>query len=242
MSDYPGVTIWPAPRHAVPWVTVEDPAPEADGREVEAEWSRLTAANPRLFDGPILSFVRLSPERGEVVCRRDTYKRLAVRGAVETGVILTAVMGVLVARSEAGREHVLLGRRSPGTRVYPGMWELIPAGGLEPPPAGVRVIDRRGLLAQLDTELREEAGLSCGVSRAWSVAWYEDRAAHSFNVVFLLRPTETLEALRAATGERHWDCDETLWLPVDEAPRFVRERGPEIIDAAKAMMSYLRWA
>ncbi len=136
---FPGITIWPIREDVRLNVSIDGAAPEADERteqKIEATWAKLTEANPRLFDGPILALAQFNPATGAVVCRRDTYRRLTVQGEVETGVVLMAVNGVITARDRAGVEHVLLGRRSVSTRMYGGMWELIPAGGLEPPREG----------------------------------------------------------------------------------------------------------
>ncbi len=237
---FPGVTIWPIREGRRPSVVIDNSAPPSDPRgeaEIEAEWSRLTAANPRLFDGPILALAGFDPGTGRVVCRRDSYRRLTVQGDAEAGVVLVAVNGIVTGRDRGGREHVLLGRRSTSTRMYGGMWELIPAGGLEPPHGGSQDVPAEHLLHQLSVELREEAGLNTPIRSAAAVAFYRDDAARSFNIVFAAALAAPIEDIPLTT--RDWDCDAALWLPRDEAGEFGRKM--PIIAASRGLLRMAGW-
>lgn len=239
-----GVTIWPIPAGRSPTIEIDDAGPAHDpalDAAIETVWARQTGTNPRLFDGPILSLTSFDPDAARVRCRPDSYRRLSVRDEVETGVTLVAVNAVLIARDARGDEHVLLGRRSPRVRTYGGMWELAPAGGLEPPTPARGVVPRAHVLAQLARELHEEAGIRQDVGRATPVAFYADERAASFNLVFVVRPATTLESLRGDAGERHWDCDAIRWLPRSEATAFDRDEGGRTIDASRALLRFLGW-
>lgn len=242
-DELPGITVWPAHDPGGPIVSIEGDAPPLPtdlAPRADASWARLCAANPRLFDGPILSLERFDPGRGLVACRRSSYKRLSVQDEVPMGVTLVAVNGVVTARDAGGREHVLLGRRSPGNRMYGGRWELAPAGGLEPPTADgplARVL----VLAQLRAELREECALDEPVDSARLAAFYRDDIARSFNIVFRVALAPPIHALRAHAPGRAWDCDDVLWLPLDDVPRFDREQGSQTIDATRALWRVLGW-
>ncbi len=237
---FPGITIWPIREGTYPSVVVDD-SPSAhdprDDEEIEAEWSRLTAANPRLFDGPILALAGFDPGTGRVVCRHDSYKRLTVQGEPEARVMLVAVNGIVTARDCAGREHVLLGRRSTSTRMYGGMWELIPAGGLEPPRGGSQDVPAEHLLHQLSVELREEAGLNTPITSATPVAFYRDEVARSFNIVFAAALSAPIEDIPLT--KRDWDCDAALWLPRDEVGEFGRTM--PIISASRGLLRMAGW-
>lgn len=237
---FAGVTIWPIRDGRLPIVEVEPGplpiAPETESR-IEGAWSRLVAANRRLFDGPILSLARFEPESGRVVCRPDRYKRLTVEGEISTGVILVAVNAAVTACDRAGREHLLLGRRSENTRMYQGMWEMIPAGGLEPPPAGTARVPHESLLRQLAVELREEAGLNTPLEKATPIAFYRDEVACSFNIVFSARLSVPIEEVPLT--DRDWDCDAVWWLGRDEAGAFLE--GMPVIAPSRALLRMLGW-
>lgn len=240
---FPGVTIWPIRSGVTPTIVMAATPPRdapAAGAE-DAEWDRLTALNPRLFDGPILSLVSFDPATGRVSCRRETYKRLSVQGAVDTGVVLVAVNAVLIARDARGEEHVLLGRRSPQVRKYGGMWELAPAGGLDPPAGVAATLGPGALRAQLRRELLEEVGLDDALEGATPIAFYRDEAATSFNIVLRVELPTTPAALAAAAGERHWDCDAVMWLARADAPAFDRDRAGHVIDATRALLRFIGW-
>lgn len=241
--SFPGVTIWPHAPGREPEIVIErgTPGDASDAAAVEAAWARMTAANPRLFDGPILSLASFDPGAGRVACRRETYKRLSVRGAVDTGVVLVAVNAVLIARDAGGEEHVLLGRRSPQVRMYGGMWELAPAGGLDPPAEDCATLGPAALRAQLRRELREEAGLDHGLDDAAPIAFYSDAAATSFNIVLRVELRTPLAALTAAAGDRHWDCDAVTWLARADAPAFDRERAGDLIAPTRALLRFIGW-
>ena len=89
------ISIAPLPPAAALRILI-DPAPAPpSSAPVDAAWALLCAANPRLFDGPILSVTRSEPARAVIRCRRDSYRRLAVRPTVPTYTSLLSVSGVL---------------------------------------------------------------------------------------------------------------------------------------------------
>lgn len=233
------ITVWPADPATFPRITIQPAAPAADPDPgVERAWGRMCAANPRLFEGPILSLADFNAATGEVVCTRETYKRLSVQDQVPTGVVLVAVNGVITAGDADGREHMLLGRRAPGTRMYPGLWELAPAGGLDPPTGPE--FPAAALLAQLSRELTEETGLAEPLANPTPLAYCRDDLARSFNIVLRARVERPIGSLRPAS-ERHWDCDAVRWLPVDEAARLDRDEPDSVIRATRALWRLLGW-
>lgn len=196
----------------------------------------MTAANPRLFDGPILSMADFDPQVGRLVCRRSSYKWLAVQDEVETGVMLLAVNGVVTARDTGGREHFLLARRSPMTWKYGGAWELSPAGGLDPPPADGRA-DPYTLTDQLRRELAEEAGIEDPLADARPIAFYRDAAARSFNIILRARLSRPLDQVIESTRGTHWDTDATRWVSGPGLPGFLASH--PVIPACHAILSWL---
>lgn len=195
--------------------------------EIDDVWDRLRRARPRLFDGPILSFV--GEDRGVVLARRDSYKRLAVQGEaghlVTPPVVQLAVTGVLVARDNAGRPHVFLGKRSDDTRIYGSLWELGPSGGLDPPSAPVHALDEHAVIRQLQVECRDEVGIA-GVFTSHAVlGLIDDPVAMSTDIVVRLDLQRRLGELLVSAS--NWEYAEVRWLPAAELAAF-GEREPTI--------------
>jgi hypothetical protein len=198
----------------------------------DAEWARLCAQNPRLFNGPVLAFAGLAPD-GTIRAHRDDYRRLAVQPAVRTGVVQLSVTGLLLAPDHEGTPHVAFGRRSVSTRLYGGLWELAPSGGLDAPPMGTDALDGGDILRHLLAELREEMGLAIderSLARTPApVCVALDPRASSADLVLrieLTRPVEELIALADAAPDR-WEYERVRWVSVAELPAFVAAEGPE---------------
>lgn len=203
---------------------------------VEREWARISAANPRAFDGPVLSVLSYDPASNHLSARRDTYARLAVQPAVHTGVRILSVTGVLTARDAGGREHVLLGRRGEGVRVYERMWELGPSGGVHTPPDAVGELDEDALFATLADEVEEEVGLR--PPRARAVAVCRDHVAMSDDIVFAC----DLGALEEAGAHAaNWEYGEVLWMPTDALAGWEAAHEAAIIAPTRALFRALGW-
>lgn len=242
VTDIPFIEVFPL-AHGPLTVTVTRGAPPANSGAVDAAWSRLVAANPRYFDGPLLSVVNLGPasaehRSNEIIVRRDRFSRLAVQPGVMTGVRVLSVTGVLTARDGAGAVHVLLGRRGRGTRIYDNMWELGPSGGLQDPPAAVTSLDEGAVFHHLADEVSEEVGLT--IEHGTPVCVARDHFAMSDDIVFLC-DLGSLEDVRAKSGPANWEYSETAWIPVDEVAAFERRSEREIIAPTRAIIRALGW-
>lgn len=210
------------------------PAPSDEA--TDRAWEGMAATNPRLFDGLFLSVERWTPDRsaggvagggGEFGCRVERYRRLATAGVVRCGceVRLLALTGVVTARDSAGAEHVLMGLRAAQTRMYGGLWEFAPAGGVDPPGAG-QLFDVGLLRRVLARELEEEVGLapeSMGACEPVMVVLNSE--ARSYDVVMRARLLIGVEeaALRARPGS--WEYERVEWVPVEEARGFAEVEG-----------------
>lgn len=212
-------------------------APKADER-TEQDWARQVASNPRLYSGPLLTVVSIDFEAGEFHCRRDEFKRLVVQPRVRTGVRLLAVCGVLTARDDGGREFVLLGRRGERTRVYPGMWETVPAGGVTPPPVSIGELDEAAIRANLSEEMHEELGATFEVGDP--VALVRDHVAFSDDLAFRVDAGELGTAIERL-GAANWEYSETRWVPVDSIASFDAAHEREIIAASRGLFRVLGW-
>lgn len=235
--EHAGSTLW-GRRDRGAWdvrIDVDD-REHTDQTLDETEWQRRCAENPRLFNGPMLSVHRFDPASGRITARRARYKQLVLGSA---GIELLAVIGVVVARREAGGVCVLMGRRGRQTRLYGGWWELAPAGGLDPTDA--RRITRDDVLAQLAAEMREEVGLSARAARANIIAAVRNTHARSLDVITLIEPEETVESLRSRGHTPTWEYERMLWLPIRAASRFVSTHGDHITPQTRVVFEYLGW-
>ena len=203
---------------------VEESASEREA--TDGAWSRIRAANPRAFNGPILAYTSADPGANLVRCRRDEYRRLAVTPGIETGVVHLGVTGVLEARDEAGVPHVLMGLRSHATRIFGGMWELGPSGGVDPPPIDQRTMDADDLWRVLINEIREEVGLPVDPDPAPPIGLLHDPEGRSCELVVrvpLRRPVEELIAvIDRENRTSRWEYDAVRWVALDDLDAFTR--------------------
>ncbi len=242
VRSIPRVESWPAPADGRLVVTCSDRAPKRDlktAAAVEARWAELCADNPRMFNGPLLSVVGADLASGTIECSRDDFKHLAVQDAVKTGVEILAVSGVLIAHDRSGREHVLLGKRGGQTRVYGGMWEIGPSGGMPWPREGVRALTLEDFACHLAEETAEEAGLSIENAPVACAGFCRDFEAFSLDVMIRVDLPQALETI--SSHARDWEYEDVRWLATDEVAAFDREHAEQIIGPTRAFFRTLGW-
>lgn len=197
----------------------------------------MQARNPHLYDAPILNIVWFDAEQASMLGRADTYQRLAVQPRVQTGVRHAGVNALLSARDAAGREHILLGRRGPKTRMYRDLWEIGPAGGLDSWHPGQITVDPAAIIDQVADEVREEASLD--VEGGAIIGIVRDDIACSYDI-FVRFDLGDLSRIRAAADGSEYT--EIAWIPVDDMAAFDREHANEIITPARAVIRAMGWA
>lgn len=211
--------------------------------QVERVWAAKCAANPRFYNGPMLAFESFEAPRGEIVARREWFKRLAVTPDVATGVKQLGVTGVLLARDRGGVEHVLLGQRGRQTRVYGGLWELGPSGGVDPPAATVDRLDAGELWRALLGEIHEELGLDVDLKPGAIIAVQDDPIGSSFEVIIRVELPAAVEDLaERAAAASSWEYEATRWVPVAGVGAFDAAEGEGIIPPTRALFRFLGWA
>lgn len=247
MSELAGQRVRGLARGEPITIEVADASPaaaDAAAARAETEWARRKLENPRLFDGPILRVVSTNPERGLVHAERAGFKRLVTREVSGLDCTILSVTGVIVGRDPRGREHVLLGRRSGETRIYGGMWELGPSGGLTPPPPGVTTIGLDAVLAQLREEGLEELGLDLAGARCEPVCLALDEIAGSDDVVVRVTPPGPIDPRRlpCRTGAcSDWEYLDTAWVPLDDLAAFDAASPDAIIPPTRALWRWFGW-
>jgi len=199
---------------------------------VERRWTALCATNPRYFDGDVLHVLGHSRNGHGGVSLHvavTSYRFYAVQRPgidvfggfpLDCGV---RPLGAKAITTVAGR--FALARRSASVAFYPGMWEFVPGGGLEPADEPASCVLR---------ELREETALE-PASAPVAVGLVYDPQALSWEVVHRL---EAREAVRAGAGEtteaeRHgWEHDDRVLAKCGSWPE-------PLADVARAMIALI---
>lgn len=246
-------------------ITLDAPGRRLDPvtrERIDAHWAREVARNPRLFDGPVLSCVEADAGAGVIRCRRASYRELVCQPNVQTGVMQLSVTGVSISTDAAGVEHVLLGRRARHTRIYGGLWELAPSGGLDSPfrAASDAPDEMNGEHAwkQLMVEAEEELTIpdaASVIAPTDPVCLCTDHVASSVDIVFpvrlpmgafiaRLRNEPDTDSFVACLGdEPHPDAEyaESVSIPLNELGDFDARHGAEIIAPTRALLRWFGW-
>lgn len=181
------------------------PEPEPSPAMLE-RWDALRRANPRLFNGPVLGVrgAEVTPGGVRLTLGLGSYLTLCTQEPDGPRLVQGSVTGLV--RGADGR--VLLGRRGASTRLYPGLWELAPSGGIDPPASGpgpAWALGGADVLAQLRRELREEVGGGLQIEGARALALVEDDAGPSCDVV-------VGASVRGEPGGGSWEYAEWRWV------------------------------
>jgi 8-oxo-dGTP pyrophosphatase MutT (NUDIX family) len=213
------------------------PQISADDREqIDRAWHDLCARNPKYFNAPILVFDRYDPASGVIIAHIDEYKHHAVRHSVDLGISLLAVTAVLCRPDrERNAPTYLIGKRSTQSHMYGGLWELGPSGGIEPP-SDDNAITFRGLIGQVDREVREEIGLSVIHQPAAAVSLVHDAYAGSTDIHIGIVLADAHEP------DPNWEYDDTRWITLEDLIAWCDTKPDEIIPTTIAHARFLHTA
>ena len=178
--------------------------PDVELREVDARWSALCAENSKYFDGSMLQVLGVSRNGHggvQVHVQACSYRFYAVqlsranRPGLACGVRPIGVKGIV-------RDHdkVLIGRRARSVASYPGAWEFVPGGMLEPNERPEDAVLR---------ELREEASLA-PVTPPCAIALIFDEVASTWEIVY------RIQLQLNGLPEPRWEYDEYRLVTRDE--------------------------
>ncbi len=237
------VRIWPLPAGApAQIIPATDAAPPHDDRALR-RWTLLCQQNPRLHEGPIWNVRAFDPLHAVIAVAPDLYSRYAVRPSIGVGVAMLAVRGVITATDSAGQPHVLMGLRSPQTRIYGDMWEVIPGGGMPGPAAAssAPLPTSSDLIDHLRVEAREEAGLGLSPDECRVLGVCDDTHAGGFDVLIRVQLARSLEQARREMGDRDWEHRQVEWMPVAHVQAFDAQHAAKISPPTRAIIRYLDW-
>lgn len=231
---------------------VVDPAdPPAPSEIMVERWQRAEATNPRLFNGPILRFMRFDAQTRTIHAAHDTYQRYSMqdRPAPVTGehdhhhaVSHLAVTGVVTATEPTtGTGCVVLGKRGTETFVYPGLWEHAPGGGLETTEIYEQLLRELGeelSLDGLDDPTRRDQLLERpGPTDVLGLAF--DPNTPSVDVVVRLQLREGAERFISSDS---WEYGDTQLVPIETLPAFLATQSEQaIIPPAVAIWRGMEW-
>ncbi|NQV81933.1 MAG: hypothetical protein HQ495_15355 [Alphaproteobacteria bacterium] len=209
--------------------------PPIIGREVERLWQieRARRGNA-VFNGPVLSAIEVS-QGGIRVClaeyrhliaqraRPDLFEALNIRPVAVSG--LLECIGGLV-----------FGRRADAVTQHPGLWELVPSGGVEAHGESVGgTVDFR---AHILKELEEEIGATRNdITAIKPFCIVEDSESHVIDIGVYLRSELTAEEIIL----RHWrsatrEYDELQIVPRSEIANFVEKQQGQLVDVSIALI------
>lgn len=188
--------------------------------EVDACWAQLCAANARCFDGSLLQVLGTSRNGHggvQIHVQECSYRFYAVQ---TTGLdCLVRPLGVKAVATDGSR--VLLGKRSERVAFFPGAWEFVPGGTVEPGALPAEEILR---------ELREEAKIEAAKPPV-AIALLFDPHAYTWEVVHQL----SIEA--DALPEIGWEYDEFRMVDPDALDLSIRAA---LAPVAERMLSIAR--
>jgi 8-oxo-dGTP pyrophosphatase MutT (NUDIX family) len=186
-----------------------DPPPAIAARIAEIWREEQTRNGGGLFDGKILALVSATAEAIQVAPTLYSVILSARRDPMVRDGLGIAPLGVTSVLS--CRDGFVIGRRSPSLAMSPGLWEVMPAGGLETTDPS----------AQLIQEFQEELGLSPSlVTRCDAKALVRISHKGVANILFRLHTDcdrETINQAFAASGS-----DEHTEIDVVTAPNLYR--------------------
>lgn len=208
----------------------------------EQAWQRACAANPRLHDNPIWSATSADADR--ITVQLDRYKRLTIQSdpAIgDLGVRHIGVKGLMTAPDERtrGGEQILLARRGPRTRAYPGLWEIAPAGGVDVVENQPLSVD--SIIATLIQEAREELGIDASPSAAAARPFLMVRDETARSLVFMVHLPWPSLLDHAWRLPQTWEYTDSRWLTRDGVKQWLQSSPHQITPpAAAALDAFLR--
>jgi hypothetical protein len=200
------IRLWPITQLHLETVSPPTEDPSLASR-IESHWHTMCQASPRLHDGRIVRVLACEPPTLRVAF--DTYKRFAVGAAVPTGVLALGISGVVTRRRD-DRDEILLGRRSPQTRIYGDLWETAPRGGVDASPTATE-LTLADIARQFHEELHEETGI-VATSTPTPIAVVLDDFARTYDVVLRIEVPADTEATPS-----EWEYTQTAWKTLAES-------------------------
>lgn len=205
----------------------------AQAAGIAAAWEGLCRANPRYFNGRILSFESYDRGTGVAVARDEEYRAHAVKRTVDLGLSFFGITGVLCVRDAGGADRYMLARRGDSVHDYPGRWEFGPCGGIDPPASG-DTLTPDDLAGELRREAGEELGIGLEGAELTHLALVHDRPA--------IGSTDLMVRCRLAAlpeTASNWEVSGTRWVTLGELQAWAARSPGDIIPTTRALAAWL---
>ena len=192
---------------------------------VELAWQNARAETPSLFNGAVFSVDRIAASQLEG--HWTEYRRIVARLRLPALADVLGVRPLAVAGLIEGPDGIVLGRR-PSTAVYqPGLWQLAPAGNVDP---GAELAGGIDVVAALGTELREELGLELTtMSVPRPLCLVEHPHIGILDLCLAMRTALPAEAIHAAhSGGGDGEYPEIVVVPRSRLTAWLADRGPAV--------------
>lgn len=228
------IELLPAPSEFVETTSQQVPYPLEVEQAVDLIWQAEKSKRPHLFDGQLFVVEQLTPQRasGRFVAYRyfmAQLKRPELFEALRLEAL--AVSGALFSP-----DGIVVGRRDHTVTQEGGVWELVPAGGIDRHcvvPGGRLEVTR-----QLMVELEEEVGLTANDITLTEIdCLMHDRERHVFDIGIKLvtsRLREDILARHRALKEA--EHSELRVISRESLPQFVAQSGEEFLPVSAVLL------
>ena len=229
----------------LPTATIESlgaapPLPHDLEAEVESLWqAEQRRRGQALFNGYILSATEIGPAR--IAGRRVEYRRLMAQRLRPELFETLRVRPVAVSGILRCADGVVFGRRAQSSVQDPGLWELVPSGGIDT--AGIVGAGPIDLRNQILTELNGEVGLDANlVTVSAPFCLIEDDESKVLDIgLALTAPTLTADAiLESHHGSGAGEYDELVVIPQAELEHFLEQVGAQLVSVSRMLLSLNR--
>jgi 8-oxo-dGTP pyrophosphatase MutT (NUDIX family) len=250
------IQIWPLDEGFGDGACVCDATPSERLTEAEARaWQELCAANPSLHNGSIwtVTDMALMGPRGQefigqVKVAPEQFARLALarvrasKGPSMCGEpIRERIQGLgvkclVLARNNDGHLQVLLAKRGNQANMYPGLWEVAPAGMVE---GDAGRFGLEALRTHVQLEGLEELGIDVGRGVRW-VCVLKDQRACTADFVCVSFQQELAENLDVVGHVRSGKAEhvDARWVNLAERARICQEHAGTLSPPTQSLLGW----
>ena len=209
--------------------------PESIEREVDGLWQAEQKRRGRaIFNGWLLSAIESSSNR--IVGRVVEYRHLIAQRARPELYDVLQVRPVAVSGLLECADGVVFGRRGDAVTQDPGLWELVPSGGLDASKVGAGPIN---YLAQILTELHEEVGIGAdSVSSVVPFCLVEGLESHVLDIGIAMASPLAADALvRLQRAVVSTEYEELRVVARGDLAEFMSREASELAEVSVALMA-----
>ena len=203
-------------------------------KEVERLWRLEQTRRGEIFNGRILSALDVTSER--ILCRMAEYRHLVAQRKRHELYQVLKVRPVAVSGLFQCADGIVFGRRADRVTEEPGLWELVPSGGLDASKAAVG--DQVDYRSQILTELREEIGIgSSSVNCLGPLCLVDDSHSHVLDIGVELSSSLSAEAISITHREVvSKEYDQLRVVPLGDVDNFIKAEASQLVAVSKALV------